>query len=76
MATWQRWWLNEVHPMWSPRRYSLPLLAGQPDRLEEARMTQQRLRKTDCPHPKWARQDTPKKSMTYCAICGGDLRDA
>ena len=35
-----------------------------------------RIRKTDCLHPKWARQDTPGKTATYCGVCGGDLSHA
>ena len=51
--------------------------SGSEEAMEELAMTQPaRLRKIDCPHPKWARQDTPAKTATYCGICGGDLRDA
>jgi len=32
-----------------------------------------RITKTDCPHPKWARQTTPGHTATYCSICGGNL---
>ena len=32
-----------------------------------------RIKKSDCPHPKWARQAPPGKTTTYCGVCGGNL---